>query len=176
MADSNSLAVDRPRLQHKLETMKQELQIMVEREVIESRERSLKAEVHTQTRELLRDKLQTIGSDPAAVENRLRELEAKRTKATAERTALSLQKEDATATLTEGRRAELDEQLFTKNEETRAIALEQEAAEYEARLVRQAQNLRDHLRIEESSPPSQPSGLGLPSAGKCSATRPGTSN
>lgn len=151
MADSNSPAVDRPRLQHKLERMKQELQIMEEREVIESRERSLKAEVHTQTRELLRDKLQTIGSDPVAVENRLRELEAKRTKATAERTALNLQKEDATATLTEGRRAELDEQLFTKNEEIRAIALQQEGAEYELRLVRQAQNLREHLRIEESS-------------------------
>ena len=152
MADSNSPAADRPRLQRKLEALKQELGIMQEREAIEARERGLKAEVHTQTREQLRDKLQTIGSDPAALEARLRELEARRAKATAERNALNNQKEDADATLTEGRRAELDEQLFTKNEETRAIALQQEATEFEGRLVRQAQKLRDQLRIEETSP------------------------
>ncbi len=151
MADSNSPAADRPRLQHKLEALKQELGIMQEREVIEARERNLKAEVRTQTRELLRDKLQTIAADPAALEIRLRELEVRRLKATEERTALTNQKEDAALTQTEGRRAELDEQLFTKNEEIRAIALQQEAAEYEAMLVRQAQRLRGHLRIEETS-------------------------
>ena len=34
MADSNSPAADRPRLQHKLEALKQELAIMQEREAI----------------------------------------------------------------------------------------------------------------------------------------------
>ncbi len=151
MADSNSPPADRPRLEHKLEAMKQELAIMVEREAIEARERNLKAEVRTQTRELLRDKLLAISSDPAAVETRLRELETRRTKATAERTALASQKEVGLATPAEGQRAELAEQLFTKNEEVRALAMAQEAAEYEGTLVRQAQKLRDNLRVEEAS-------------------------
>ena len=156
MADSNSPAADRPRLEHKLEALKQELSIMQQREDIENRERKLKAQVRTQTGELLWDKLQMIGSDPAAVEARLRELEAKRLQATTERTALNNQKEDAVASQTEGRQAELDELLFSKNEEIRSIALRQMAAENEAMLVRQAQKLRENLRTAEASQP-QPS-------------------
>jgi small-conductance mechanosensitive channel len=151
MADSNSPAADRPRLERKLEALKQELAIMEEREAIENRERNLKAEVRTQTRELLREKLQGISSDSGQVESRLHDLETRRLKASAERTALASQKEDAATAASGTRRAELDEQLFSKNEEIRAIALQQEAAEYEAILVRQAQTLREHLRIEEAS-------------------------
>jgi small-conductance mechanosensitive channel len=149
MADSNSPAADRPRLQRKLEAFKQELSIMQQREAIENRERNLKAQVHTQTRELLRDKLQVVGSDPVAVDTKLRDLEAKRLKATTERTALAGLKEDAAQS--EGRRAEIDEQLFSKNEEIRSLALQQEAAEYESMLVRQAQKLREQLRLDEGS-------------------------
>ena len=149
MADNNSPAADRPRLQHKLEALQQELGLMQEREVIENRERGLKAQVHTQTRELLRDKLQMIGSDPVAVEARMRELEAKRLKASMERTALTSLKDEAAPS--EGRRAEIDEQLFSKNEEIRSLALQQEAAEYESRLVHQAQKLREQLRVDEGT-------------------------
>jgi small-conductance mechanosensitive channel len=152
MADSNSPAADRPRLEHKLEALKQELGILEEREAIESRERGLQAQVHTQTRELLRDRLQMIGSDPAALDTRLRALEAQRLRATGERAALNNQKEDAGPALTESRRAELDEQIFSKNEEIRSLALQQDAAENEGLLVRQAQKLRDQLRLGEAGP------------------------
>lgn len=156
MADGNLPAADRPRLQHKLEALKQELGIMREREAIEARERSLKAEARTQTRELLRDKLQTIAADTAGLETRMRELEVKRLRANEERAVASNQKEEAAESLSEGRRAELDEQLFTKNEEIRSLVMQQEAAEFETLLVRQAQRLRGHLRVEESLP-AQPS-------------------
>ncbi|HTL66177.1 MAG TPA: mechanosensitive ion channel domain-containing protein [Lacunisphaera sp.] len=151
MTDTNAPASDRPRLERKLEALKQELAILEEREAIETRERSLKAEVRTQTREQLREKLQAIGSDPATVEARQRELEARRLKATAERTALMNQREDAEGGATGSRRAEIDEQLFTKNEEIRSIALQQEAADNEAALVRQAQALRENLRADEAA-------------------------
>lgn len=150
MADTNAPASDRPRLERKLDGLKQELAILEEREAIENRERSLQAEVRTQTREQLREKLQAIGSDPATVEAKQRELEARRLKATAERAALMNQKEDA-ATGGGSRQAEIDEQLFTKNEEIRSIALQQEAADYEAALVRQAQVLRENLRADEAA-------------------------
>ncbi len=153
MADSNLPATERPRLQHKLDAFKQELSIMQQREAIENRERNLKAQVHAQTRELLRDRLQMIGSDPAAVDARLRELETRRLKATAERAALNNQKEDAAATPGDNRTAEIDELLFSKNEEIRSIALQQEAADYESMLVRQAQKLREDLRAAETNPP-----------------------
>lgn len=152
MADSNSPAADRPRLQRKLEALQQELGILEEREAIESRERELKTQAHAQTRELLRERVQAVSSDPAGVEARQRELEARRLKAAVERTALTNQKEDAAVASNGTRRAELDEQIFTKNEEIRAIALQQEAAEYESMLVRQAQTLRGQLRGEDTAP------------------------
>ena len=65
MADSNSPAADRPRLEHKLEALRQELGILEEREAIESRERGLQAQVHTQTRELLREQFDRHGQLPA---------------------------------------------------------------------------------------------------------------
>ena len=149
MADSNSPAADRPRLQRKLDTLKEELRILEERDVIETRQRQLKATVHDQTREWLREKLQTVSSAPAAAQARQQQLDESRAKATAERAVLITQWENQTVPLTDARRAELDEQIFTKNEEIGAIALQQEAVEYELMLVQLAKKLREQFLNEE---------------------------
>ena len=149
MADSNSPSADRPRLQRKLDALKQELGILAEREGIEIRERQLKTAVRDQTREWLREKLQTVSSVPAAVEARQLQLDASRAKATAERAALAALRDETPTPLTEARKAELDEQIFTKNEEIRAIALQQEAAEYELMLIQLAKQLREQLLNED---------------------------
>ena len=99
MADKNSPSGDRPRLQHKLEGLKRELSILEEREGIEVRERTLKEGANNQTREWLREKLQTVSSVPAAVEARQQQLDIARAKATSERTALVRQREDTQSLL-----------------------------------------------------------------------------
>jgi len=151
MADKNSPPADQAKLQRKLDGLKQELGILEEREGIELREKTLKEGVHNQTREWLRDKLQTVSSVSAAVEARQLELDTLRAKATAERTALVKQREDTSLSLTPGRRAEIDEQFYTKNEEIRAVALQQEAAEYELMLIKLAKTMREQMLNEEDT-------------------------
>lgn len=150
MADSNSPAADRPRLQRKLDSLKQELGILEKREEIEVRDRQRKATMRGQTQERLRESLQTVSSVPAVVEARQKQLEANRAKATTERENL-IRLRDTPGNLTEARRAELDEQFFTKNEELRAIALQQDAAEYELMLIQLAKKLREQLLNEEGA-------------------------
>ncbi len=149
MADSNSPSADRPKLQRKLDALKQELALLQEREGIDLRERQLLTQVSNQTRELLRGKLQTVSSVPAVVEARQQQLDAARAKATTERAALNTQQKDVAGPLAETRKAELDEQLYTKNEEIRAIALQQDATEYELMLIQLAKKLRAQLLSEE---------------------------
>lgn len=151
MADSNSPAADRPRLQRKLDSLRQELGILEKREEIEVRDRQRKATMRGQTQERLRESLQTVSSVPAVVEARQKQLEASRAKATTERENLIRQRADASGSMTEARRAELDEQFFTKNEELRAIALQQDAAEYELLLIQLAKKLREQLLNEEGA-------------------------
>ncbi|HEY4246971.1 MAG TPA: mechanosensitive ion channel domain-containing protein [Lacunisphaera sp.] len=150
MADKNSPPADQAKLQRKLDGLKQELGIMEEREEIEAREKSLKEGVHNQTREWLRDKLQTVSSVSAAVDARQLELDTMRAKATAERTLLVKQREDTSLSLTPAQRAEIDEQFYTKNEEIRAIALQQEAAEYELMLIKLAKTMREQTLNEDA--------------------------
>ena len=151
MDDKNSPPADRARLQHKLDGLKQELAILEEREGIEVREKNLKEGVNNQTREWLREKLQTVSSVPAAVQARQEKLDDLRAKATAERAALVKQREDTSVPMTSSRRAELDEQFFTKNEEIRAVALQQEAAEYELMLIQLAKKMREQMLNEEDA-------------------------
>ena len=151
MADSKSPKGDRPKLQRKLDALKQELGILEQREAIEQRDRQRKATVKGQTREQLREELQTVSSVPAVVEARQKQLEIARAKATDEREALIKLQSSANGTLTEARRAELDEQFFTKNEEIRAIALEQDAAEHEMMLIQLVKKIRDQLLNEEGA-------------------------
>lgn len=151
MADSNSPKADRSRLQRKLDALKQELGILEQREAIEQRDRQRKATLQGQTKERLREALQTVSSIPAIVEARQKQLEAGRAKATDEREALVRLRAETTGTLTEARRAELDEQFFTKNEEIRAIALQQDTAEYELMLIQLAKKLREQLLNEEGA-------------------------
>jgi small-conductance mechanosensitive channel len=151
MADNDSPKADRPRLQRKLDALKQELGVLEEREAIDVRARQLKTEVQNLTREQLRAKLQTVSAVPAAVEARQQQLDERRAKATAERTALVAQREDTSQPMTDAHRAELDEQIYTKNEEIRAIALQQEAAEYERLLILLAKKLREQMLTEEDA-------------------------
>ena len=84
MADSKSPKSDRPRFQRKLDALKQELGILEEREAIEQRDRQRKATLNGQTREQLREALQTVSLVPAVVEARQKQLEMVRAKATDE--------------------------------------------------------------------------------------------
>ena len=151
MADSNSPSADRLRLQKKLDSLKQELGILEERQAIEQRDRQRKATVQGQTREHLRELLQTVSSSPALVESRQKQLEVNRAKATEEREALLKLRAETTGNMTEARRAELDEQYYTKNEEIRAISLQQDAADYEVILIQLAKKLREQLLNEEGT-------------------------
>lgn len=151
MADSNSPKADRPRLQRKLDALKQELGILEKREEIEVRDRQRKATMQGQTQERLRESLQTVSSVPSVVEARQKELEVSRARATVEREALIRQRADTAGGMTETSRAELDEQFFTKNEELRAIALQQDTAEYELMLIQLAKKLREQLLNEEGA-------------------------
>lgn len=152
MADSNSPKADRPRLQNKLNALKQELGILVEREAIDQRDRRRKATLQGETQERLRQLLQTVGSVPTIVEARQKQLEANRARAISERDSMIKLRADS-AGMTEIRRAELDEQIFTRNEEIRAISLQQDDAEYELMLIQLAQKLREQLRKEEGATP-----------------------
>ena len=149
MADSAAPKADRPRLERKLDALKQELAILEERDGIETRERKLREGVSNQNREWLREKLQTVSSVPTAVEARQQLLDVARAKATTERAALIAQREDTSAPTNDARRAELDEHLYTKNEEIRSIALQQEAAEFELMLIQLGKKLREQLLNEE---------------------------
>ena len=149
MADTAAPKADRPKLQRKRDTLKQELSILEERDRIEGRERNLRAGSNNQTREWLREKLQTVSSVSTAVEARQQLLEASRAKATSERTALIAQREDNSSAQAEARRAELDERIYTKNEEIRSIALQQEAAEYELMLIQLGKKIRAELLTED---------------------------
>jgi hypothetical protein len=149
VADSASPKADRPKLQRKLDALKQELGILEERERIENREQKLRAGSNNQTREWLREKLQTVSSVSASVEARQQLLEVSRAKANGERTALIAQRDDASAPQAEARRAEFDERIYTKNEEIRSIALQQEAAEYELMLIQLGKKIREQLLTEE---------------------------
>ena len=152
MADSNSPSADRPRLQRKLDSLKQELGILEKREAIEMRDRQRKASIQGQTQERLRESLQTVSSLPAVVDARQKQLEASRAKATGERENLIRQRADGAGGMSETRRAEWDEQFYTKNEELRAIALQQDAAEYELMLIQLAKKLREQLLNDEGAP------------------------
>jgi len=153
MADSNSPSADRPRLQRKLDSLKQELEILEKREEIETRDRLRKATIQGETQEKLRERLQTVSSVPTVVEARQKQLEVSRAKVTSERDALIKLKADTLGAKAETRQAELDEQLFNKNEEIRAIALQQDAAEYEQMLIQLAKKLREQLLNEEGATP-----------------------
>ncbi len=153
MADSNSPSADRPRLQRKLDSLKQELEILEKREEIETRDRLRKATIQGETQEKLRERLQTVSSAPTVVEARQKQLEVSRAKVTSERDALIKLKADTLGAKAETRQAELDEQLFNKNEEIRAIALQQDAAEYEQMLIQLAKKLREQLLNEEGATP-----------------------
>ena len=151
MADSNSPKADRPKLQRKLDALKQELGILEEREAIDQRDRQRMATLQGQTKEQLRAALQTVSSVPAMVEARQKQLEASRAKATEEREALVRLRAETNGNMTDTRRAELDEQFYTKNEEIRAIALQQDTAEYELMLIQLAKKLREQLLNEEGA-------------------------
>ncbi len=145
--------VEKPRLEKKLADLRQELGILEKREAIESRESSLRQSTQVQTRELLREKLQLIDADTAAVEARLRDLAMRQSKVGAERLALKLKIKEEGDSVTAAQQAERGEKLFTKNEELRGAVLQQVAAESELALLHQAQALRETLRAEELAGP-----------------------
>ena len=140
----------KPQWEPKLQALRQELDILQKRELIELREENLLQDVRTQPREQLHEKLRAIEPDTTATETRLRDLAVKRSKISAERLTLKVQIQNAGAEVTPVQRAERGEQFFTKNEELRAAALQQEAAENELALQRQAQTLREFLRVDET--------------------------
>lgn len=153
-ADSANSA-DRPRLERRLQTLRQELVVMQKRQSIEAQEHNLQTAVRAQPQELLRARLQPVPADTAGAEASLRELAARSTQATLERDGLRRQLEapgkgiDAAAT---AQQAELEEKIFTRNEELRALTLKQDAVETEIDLARRAQVLRERLRAAEAPP------------------------
>ncbi len=75
---------EKEQLARRLDSMKQELAIVEQRQAIDSQERALQTLVRTQPREQLRAVLQTVAPDTTLVDERLRKLGARRAQATAE--------------------------------------------------------------------------------------------
>jgi small-conductance mechanosensitive channel len=154
MADSANV-VEKPRLQHRLEMLQQELSILEKRQELENQERGLRAGQSTAPREQLRERLNSVPPDTSALDAQLRELSSRRATVMNERDALNLQLAalpkavggDAAAS---ARRAQVEEKLYNANEKLRAVALQQEAVEIEIDLVRQAQALRERVRAAET--------------------------
>ncbi len=154
MASDNT--ADKARLQQRLAVMQQELTILETRQALDVKERGLQAVVRTTPLGKIKDRLHGIAADTAALESKQRDLITAKNAVTVERDQLVRQaaelKVDAT---TSTRRAELEERTYTKNEQLRALALQQEAIETEMELVRQAQIMREDLRV--TSGPTRPS-------------------
>jgi len=156
LADNASL-VEKPRLQHRRDMLREELAILEKREQLEDQERRLRTNQNLSLRQQLRERLNSVPPDTSAIEARLRDLSIQRAAAANERDALQrqiaeLRPDTGTDATAATRRAQLEERLFTLNEHIRAIALQQEEAEIGIDLVRQAQALRETLRAAETQP------------------------
>ena len=168
---------EKEQLARRLESMKQELAIVEQRQAIDSREHALQAQLQLQPREQLRAVLQTVPSDTKDVTARLSDLATLRAQATAELADLRHQLEElprppaepaarppagapaavvdaaraaaAAVRAATARRAALEEGISVKEEQLRSIALQQEAAEVKSDLIARAQTLREKLRAAD---------------------------
>jgi small-conductance mechanosensitive channel len=93
---------EKEQLARRLESMKQELENVEQRQAIDTQERALQTLVRTQPREQLRAVLQTVPADTATVENKLRDLAARRAQATGELDDLRRQLQELPAAAAEG--------------------------------------------------------------------------
>ncbi len=169
-------AKDRPRFDHRLEQLRQELQILEKRQALDNQERDLRTDRKSSPREELWETLQQVPADSVAAEARLGDLATRRVAAAAARDALNQQiaalpkeskepkesnegketketkenKETPDEAAIVARRAAAEEKLFSANEQMRAIARQQQAAEDEIDLVHQAQALREHIHASDA--------------------------
>ena len=145
-------AVEKTRLEPKLQSLRQERAILVERQMIEAQQRALAQDLATSPLDSLREKLRGVDRTVEEGEARLQTLVTRRKKTSLDRELISGQIEVLRGSVTAAKEnvAELEEALFTKNEELRSLALEREAAEDEIELAREAERLRKSLRESEA--------------------------
>jgi small-conductance mechanosensitive channel len=152
VVESAKDADEKARLQPRLQSLRQERAILVERQMIEAQQRALSQDLATSPLDSLREKLRGVDRTVEEGEARLQGLVSRRKKASLEREALGGELESlrAGAAANKEKVAELEEALFTKNEELRSLALEREAAEDEIEVAREAERLRKSLRDSEA--------------------------
>lgn len=156
MAADNANAEDRPRLDRRLEPLRQELAILEKRQALEEQEHLLRTGRKLSPREQLRETLQAVPPDATAAEARLKNLATRRLAVLVERDTLARALADLPGGATGDsalatKRATLEEKIYTADEQLRAIALQQVAADDEIGLVRQAQGLRERMRSTEAA-------------------------
>ena len=144
---------EKTRLEEKLQRLRQELSIVQERQALEAREQSLRDDRPTGTLDQLRTLLRGFETTMADAEVRLRALAERRIAVVSARDALASQiaSRNLSTGATAERQAEAEDRMFTINEELRVLAFEQEATEGEIALVRDADHVRELLKLSETA-------------------------
>jgi hypothetical protein len=144
---------EKTRLEEKLQRLRQELSIVQERQALEAREQSLRDDRPTGTLDQLQTLLRGFETTMADAEVRLRALAERRIAVVSARDALASQiaSRNLSTGATAERQAEAEDRMFTINEELRALAFEQEATEGEIALVRDADHVRELLKLSETA-------------------------
>src|SRR5581483_6558662 len=144
---------EKVRLTARVERLQHELDLLVERQALEVRERELSAQRATNPLDQLREKLRRIDVTSEQGETRRRAIGPQRQQVVADRDATQAQLAAERARPAPGvaQVAALEERLFTRNEELRALALELETVDDELDLARDADRLRDQLKTIDAS-------------------------
>lgn len=139
---------ERARLETRLQRLRQELNILIERQAIEARERTLTEDLQRNTADTLLEKLRAIDRTVEEGEAKVSRLVARRKDVSADRDALiaTLDASKGKAGQNADRIAEQEERIYTRNEELRSLALQREAAEMDIELAHDADDLRKQLK------------------------------